>query len=233
MPPRTGPAARQEERPPPGGSNPGQDTQPLIPDSAELKLLRRMELDLRESVDALRTLYPDLDAAPELDPAVLRELTRLAARHERVTELFRDLRARGVAGARLYDARGTGVGGTRAMFVVQQDPRAMNLPPDPIVPADRLRAAEGEEDLVEVAREDLGHLLPEPGADLRRKRGHDELELRGLLVDRIDHPPVAVADVHGHQLAVEVEDPLALRRVEGHARGAVDRDRVQGSLDRP
>ncbi|HVQ24488.1 MAG TPA: hypothetical protein VMV01_04900, partial [Planctomycetota bacterium] len=87
-------ARRQEERPPPGQPNPGQDTQPLIPDSAELKLLRRMEVDLRESMDALRTLYPEIDATQELDPSVLRELTRLAARHERVTELFRDLRTR-------------------------------------------------------------------------------------------------------------------------------------------
>ena len=51
-----------------------------------------------------------------------------------------DLRARGVAGAELYDARDTSVGGTHAMFIVQQDPRAMNLPPDPEVPTVHLKA---------------------------------------------------------------------------------------------
>ncbi|MEQ1894325.1 MAG: hypothetical protein ABL998_17435, partial [Planctomycetota bacterium] len=68
--------------------------QPLVPDSTELKLLRRMENDVSESVHALRELYPEIDAEGEYPPELLRELTRLAARHERLTELFRDLRAR-------------------------------------------------------------------------------------------------------------------------------------------
>ncbi len=98
---------------------------------------------------------------------------------------------------------------------------------------DRLGAAEGEEDLVEVAGQDLGQLRAEPPADLGREAGHDVLELRRLLGDRVDDPPVAVADVHRHQLAVEVEDPLALGRVEVDALGVIDGDRVELALDGP
>ena len=92
---------------------------------------------------------------------------------------------------------------------------------------DRLGAAEREEDLVQVAGQDLGHLRAEPAADLRREARHDVLELLRLLGDRVDDPPVAVADVHGHQLAVEVEDPPALGRVQVDALGMIDRDRVE------
>jgi formate dehydrogenase iron-sulfur subunit len=51
-----------------------------------------------------------------------------------------ELRARGVAEAQLYDARETSVGGTHAMFIVQQHPRAFNLPSAPEVPTVHLRA---------------------------------------------------------------------------------------------
>lgn len=50
-----------------------------------------------------------------------------------------ELRARGVD-AHLYDARDTSVGGTHAMFIVQQDPRALNFPSAPEVPTVHLRA---------------------------------------------------------------------------------------------
>src|SRR3954451_20265228 len=40
-------------------------------------------------------------------------------------------------------------------------------------------------------------------------------------------------DVDRHQLRVEGEDPLALGRVQVHALGAVDGDRVDRALDRP
>ena len=75
--------------------------------------------------------------------------------------------------------------------------------------------------------QDLGQLGAEAGADLGGERRLDELELRGLLGDRVDDALVAVADVHGHQLAVEVQDPLALGRVEVDALGVVDGDRVE------
>jgi hypothetical protein len=67
---------------------------PLVPDSTELKLLKRMEVELRESLEGLRILHPELADGGEPDEMVLQDLTRLAARHERLTELFSDLRAR-------------------------------------------------------------------------------------------------------------------------------------------
>ena len=90
---------------------------------------------------------------------------------------------------------------------------------------DRLGATEREEDLVHVARQDLGQLRPEPCPDLRGERRLDVLELRRLRRDRVDDAAVAMADVDRHQLAVEVEDPLALWGVQVDALGAIDRDR--------
>ena len=98
---------------------------------------------------------------------------------------------------------------------------------------DRLGPAEREEHLVEVAGQDLGELLAEPAADLRCEGRLDVLEPGRLLGDRVDHPAVAVADVHRHELAVEVEDPLALGRVQVDALRMVDGDRIQGALDGP
>jgi hypothetical protein len=88
-------ARRQNERQNQGSQGEKQEGDPpLIPDSTELKLLRRMEIELRESLDGLRALHPELTEADELDPMLLRDLARLAGRHERLTELFRDLRTR-------------------------------------------------------------------------------------------------------------------------------------------
>ena len=98
---------------------------------------------------------------------------------------------------------------------------------------DRLRAAQREEHLVEVAGQDLGELRAQAGAGLRHERRLDVLELFCLRRDRIDDPPIAVADVDRHQLAVEVEDPAALGRVEVDAFGPIDRDGIDGALDRP
>ena len=98
---------------------------------------------------------------------------------------------------------------------------------------DGLGAAEREEDLVHVAGQDLGELGPEPGPDLGRERRLDVLQLERLCRDGVDDPSIAVADVDRHQLAVEVEDPLTLGRVEVDALGVIDGDRVDGPLDRP
>src|SRR3990170_4401812 len=93
---------------------------------------------------------------------------------------------------------------------------------------DRLRAAEGEEHLVEVAGQDLGQLRAEAGPDLGREGRLDVLQLRRLGHDRVDDASVAVADVDRHELAVEVEDLPALWRIEVDPFGMVD-----GALDRP
>lgn len=63
---------------------------PLIPDTAELKLLLRMELDLGEALDALHADQASSESSAP-DPALLRDLARLAGRHERLTKYFRDL----------------------------------------------------------------------------------------------------------------------------------------------
>jgi hypothetical protein len=79
----------QDEQQPPEGPP------PLIPDSAEVKLLRRMELDIQSAVEELLRLYPELgEDASEIDPLLLDEIARLATRHERVTELFSGMRER-------------------------------------------------------------------------------------------------------------------------------------------
>ena len=58
-------------------------------------------------------------------------------------------------------------------------------------------------------------------------------KLSRLFLDRLHDARVAVADVHAHQLAVEVEEALAFRRPEIHALGAVHGDRVDGALRGP
>ncbi len=69
-------------------------TPPLIPDTTELKLLRRMEVDLQEAVQDLLTLYPELESGEEVDELILEDITRLANRHEEITNLFQALRER-------------------------------------------------------------------------------------------------------------------------------------------
>ncbi|MDE3135941.1 MAG: 4Fe-4S dicluster domain-containing protein [Acidobacteriota bacterium] len=56
---------------------------------------------------------------------------------ERVTEL----RARGYSDAHVYDARGTSVGRSHALFILLGEPEAYNFPPAPDVPTVHLRSA--------------------------------------------------------------------------------------------
>ncbi|MEA2624449.1 MAG: formate dehydrogenase iron-sulfur subunit [Candidatus Binatota bacterium] len=65
----------------------------------------------------------------------LDEITARAARR------VEDVRALGYADASLYDARGTSVGATRAVFLVLGSPEAYGLPADPVVPTVYLRDA--------------------------------------------------------------------------------------------
>ena len=60
-----------------------QDSNQLIPDVAELKLLAKLEEDLLQRVDQLYDLYPEIAAGEELDPLILRDIARLASQHER------------------------------------------------------------------------------------------------------------------------------------------------------
>ena len=67
----------------------------LVPDEAELKALRAMELDIVERIQELVQLYPELaQRGAEVDPLVLQAIQRLAERHERASELFTAFRSR-------------------------------------------------------------------------------------------------------------------------------------------
>ena len=69
-----------------------------------------------------------------------------------------------------------------------------------------------------------------------RLGGHERVgirEHRGLILNRLHDALVAVADVHAHQLAVEVEEALAFGRPEIHALRARHRNRIDGVLRRP
>jgi hypothetical protein len=60
----------------------------LVPDAAELRLLRRMERDVLESVEELLLLHPELIDGGEIDPLLLEDVSRLGQRHERMSKLF-------------------------------------------------------------------------------------------------------------------------------------------------
>ncbi len=73
----------------------------LVPDVAELKLLRRMEVDVIDSLDQMRALHPELtDTKPVTgdgdvgDPLLLEDISRLAVRHKRTADLFQQFRKR-------------------------------------------------------------------------------------------------------------------------------------------
>ena len=77
-----------DQQQPPDGQN------RLVPDQAELKLLKRMELDLQASLSELELLYPELTDGGEVDPLVFEDIRRLAAKHDRLTKLFGAFRER-------------------------------------------------------------------------------------------------------------------------------------------
>ncbi len=81
---------RQQQQQPPQQQGPP----PLVPDVTELKLLRRMELEVQDGVDRLLIQYPELENPEDVDPLVLEEILRWASRHERITELFQNFRER-------------------------------------------------------------------------------------------------------------------------------------------
>ncbi|MCY3004125.1 MAG: hypothetical protein NTV21_20200, partial [Planctomycetota bacterium] len=71
----------------------GQNQEALVPDSAELKLLRQLEVDTLEGLDRLRLVYPELESGTA-EPEVLEDVLRLAERHERTSRLFAQFRER-------------------------------------------------------------------------------------------------------------------------------------------
>ena len=90
---------RRSESPPQPGSDGGENR--LVPDSAELKLLRRMEVEILAGIEELQVLHPELSAqggvessGERLDPLVLEDVARLAFRHQRISDLFEQFRSR-------------------------------------------------------------------------------------------------------------------------------------------
>jgi hypothetical protein len=83
---------RQQEQTRPG-TPPPDGTPPLVPDVAELKVLRKIEEGILQRMDELLVLHPELESE-QVDSILLRDLGRLAYRHQRMTELFQDLRRR-------------------------------------------------------------------------------------------------------------------------------------------
>src|SRR2546430_10983070 len=96
-----------------------------------------------------------------------------------------------------------------------------------------LGAGEGEEHLIDVAGEQLGQLLSQPGSRLMSHEGVDEGQFLGLALDRIDDARVAVSGVDAHELAIEVDDAFAVGRIEIDAFGVIDGNRVGCGLGRP
>lgn len=84
---------QDSESPPPQEGEPQEP--PLVPDVAELKLLRQLESEVLARIQQFVDLHPELrnpEAKP--DPLVLEDISRLAYRHRRVAELFRMFRER-------------------------------------------------------------------------------------------------------------------------------------------
>ena len=97
----------------------------------------------------------------------------------------------------------------------------------------RLRPAQREERLLDVAGPQRRELAPEESALLVGEQRRDVREALGLAPDRLDDLPISVPDVDAHQLAVQIQVALAVDVPEVDALGASDRDRSGGGLRRP
>ena len=129
-----------------------------------------------------------------------------------------------VAGGRDGQAGGAVVGAVAGQDLVAAGDLAGQL--DGVLVG--LGAAVGEEGDVQVAGRQLGQLAAQAGARLVGHEGVREGQPLGLGRDGVDDALVAVADVDGHRLAVEVKEAPSVGRVEVGALGRGDRDR-----DRP
>lgn len=66
----------------------------LVPNAAELRLLRRMEVQLLDGVNELLLLHPELLQEGDHDALLLEDIARLGHRHERTSGLFTAFRER-------------------------------------------------------------------------------------------------------------------------------------------
>ena len=96
-----------------------------------------------------------------------------------------------------------------------------------------LGAAVGEEEDVDVAGAISASLAPSRARGSVAMNGLAYGERRRLILDGRMIARVAVAGVHAHQLTVEVDEALALRRQEIDALGARDGNGINAGLRRP
>jgi hypothetical protein len=69
----------------------------LVADAAELKLLRQLEVENLDALEKFKAAHPELSdpsSVGELDPRLLEDLSRLADRHSRTSDLFEKFRKR-------------------------------------------------------------------------------------------------------------------------------------------
>jgi hypothetical protein len=89
---------RRRQEPQGGGGGDGQKRPQgqnrLVPDVAELKLLRSLEVENLQALERLKILHPEVLAGEVVDPLVLEDIGRLAHRHERTSNLFEQFRKR-------------------------------------------------------------------------------------------------------------------------------------------
>src|SRR5271170_4030387 len=94
-------------------------------------------------------------------------------------------------------------------------------------------AAVGEKESVDVAGSNLSELCAEARANFSSHERIGVGERRRLFADRLNDARVAVSDVDGHELAVEVDEALAFWRVEIDALGARDGNGIDLGLRGP
>jgi hypothetical protein len=95
---------RQEESQSGNQSSQQRGRNRLVPDAAELKLLRQLEVENLDSLEKFKAAHPEIPergdpgdrdtARPSIDPMVLEDLGRLANRHQRTSDLFEKFRKR-------------------------------------------------------------------------------------------------------------------------------------------
>jgi hypothetical protein len=95
------------------------------------------------------------------------------------------------------------------------------------------RAAEGEEEAVQIAGGELSQHLSDTCADRRGHAGAGVDQLVGLTLDGVDDALVAVADVDAHELRVHVDVALAVGVPEVDAFAAHHGDRIDAGLRGP
>jgi hypothetical protein len=66
----------------------------LVPDAAELKLLRQLEVEHLDALEKFKSAHPEIPEGAEADPMLLEDLGRLANRHQRTSDLFEKFRRR-------------------------------------------------------------------------------------------------------------------------------------------